>query len=248
MGLAREIFQEGVRIPPVKLVRRGRLNRDVLAMVLSNVRTPREREGDLTAQMAACEIGRRRLLEMIAKYGGREVLAYAGHLLDYSERMMRLEIRAIPDGVYRAEDFLDDDGITDEPVPIRVAVRIRGGRAEVDFAGSAPTCAGGINAVLAITTSAVFYVFRCLVAEEVPATAGLLRPISIYAPEGTVVNARPPAAVAGGNVETSQRIVDVLLRALAQALPERIPAASQGPMNNLTIGGIDARTGQPCAY
>lgn len=248
MGVAREIFSEGVIIPPVKLVRRGRLDRDVLALVLANVRTPHEREGDLMAQIAACEVGRRRLLEMLAKYGVREMKAYGEHLLDYSERMMRAEIRAIPDGTYRAGDCLDDDGVTEDPVPIRVAVRVRGDRTEVDFAGSAATCAGSINAVRAITESAVFYVFRCLVAEEVPATAGLMRPITIHAPEDTVVNTRPPAAVAGGNVETSQRIVDVLLRALARALPDRIPAASQGTMNNLTIGGIDPRTGQPFAY
>ncbi len=250
MGLCREIYQEGVRIPPIKIARRGRLEDDVLRLILSNVRTPAEREGDLTAQIAACQIGARRLEELVAKYGAAEVRAYMAHLLAYSERMMRAFLRRLPRGVFRAEDFLDDDGIASGPVRIRVAIRTdpRRGAAQVDFAGSAPQVEGSVNAVYAITYSAVFYVFRCLLAEDVPATAGLMAPVTVLAPEGTVVNARPPAAVAGGNVETSQRIVDVLFRALARAAPDRVPAASSGTMNNLTIGGLDSRTGQPFAY
>src|SRR5712692_2124446 len=243
MGLSREIFEEGIRIPPVKLCSGGRLVRDVVSLLLANVRTPVEREGDLTAQIAACRIGERRLDEIVDRYGLGEVETYARHLLDYSARMMRAALRKIPAGAYRAEDFLDDDGITDRPVRIAVEIRIRDGRATVDFTGSAPQCQGSINAVAAITVSAVFYVFRCLLDEQVPATAGLLRPIEVIAPEGTIVNARPPAAVAGGNVEASQRIVDTLLRALARAVPARIPAASQGTMNNFTFGGEDPRNG-----
>ena len=249
MGLSREIFEEGLRVPPVKIMEKGRIARDALAMLLANVRTPREREGDLTAQIAACRIGERRLIGMAEKYGSREVLAYGRHLLDYSARMMAATIAAIPDGVYRAEDFLDDDGVTEEPLRIAVAIRIRGKNAEVDFTGSAPQCAGSVNAVAAITESAVFYVFRCLLDEEVPATSGLMRTVRVIAPEGTIVNARLPAAVAGGNVETSQRIVDALLKALARAVPSRVPAASQGTMNNLTFGGPDPRHGgAPFAY
>ena len=247
MGLSRDIYQEGVRIPPLKLAECGRLRRDVLGLILANVRTPVEREGDLTAQIAACRLGARRLQELVARYGAREVRAYGGHLLDYSERMMRATLRTIPAGTYAAEDFLDDDGITSDPVRIRVRLRVGGGRAAVDFTGSAPQTVGSVNAVRAITVSAVFYVFRCLVPEETPATAGLLRPIEVVTPARSVVDAEPPAAVAAGNVETSQRIVDTLLRALAQAIPERIPAASQGTMNNFTVGGLDA-DGQPFAY
>jgi len=163
--------------------------------------------------------------------------------------MMRSVLRGIPSGVYRAVDFLDDDGISARPLRIAVAIRVRGGRATVDFTGSASQCAGSVNAVRAIAESAVFYVFRCLLGEQVPATSGLMRSIRVIAPGGTIVNARPPAAVAGGNVETSQRMVDVLLRALARALPDRIPAASQGTMNNLTLGGADPRRdGAPFAY
>src|SRR6266446_5131948 len=239
MGLTREIFQEGLRIPPVKILESGHVARDIMSIILANVRTAREREGDITAQIAACRIGERRLLGMAAKYGKREVLAYGRHLLDYSAKMMSATLAEIPEGVYRAEDFLDDDGITDQPQRITVAIRIRRRRAAVDFTGSAPQCAGSVNAVAAITQSAVFYVFRCLLDEQVPATSGLMRPIRVIAPPGTIVNARLPAAVAGGNVETSQRIVDALLRALAQAVPDRIPAAASGTMNNLTIGGMD---------
>jgi N-methylhydantoinase B len=249
MGLSREIFEEGLRVPPVKLMEKGRISRDVMAILLANVRTPREREGDLSAQIAACRIGQRRLMAFAAKYGSREVMAYGRHLLEYSDRMMASTIAAIPDGVYRAEDFLDDDGVTNTRQRLAVAVRIRGKTAEIDFSGSAPQCLGSVNAVAAITESAVFYVFRCLLAEQVPATAGLMHSIRVIAPAGTIVNASVPAAVAGGNVETSQRIVDTLLRALARAIPDKIPAASQGTMNNLSFGGVDSRRGGgPFAY
>jgi N-methylhydantoinase B len=249
MGLSREIYEEGLRVPPVKILEGGRVVRDVMSMILANVRTPRECEGDLTAQIASCRIGERRLMGMVKKYGRREVASYGKHLLDYSAKMMAATISAIPDGVYRATDFLDDDGVTAQPQRITVTIRVRGTRAAVDFSGSAPQCAGSVNAVAAITQSAVFYVFRCLLDEEVPATSGLMRSIRVIAPLGTIVNARPPAAVAGGNVETSQRIVDTLLRALARAIPSRIPAASQGTMNNLSLGGLDRRHGSaPFAY
>jgi N-methylhydantoinase B len=284
MGLCREIYQEGVRIPPVKLVRAGVTDRDVLALLLNNVRTPEEREGDLGAQLAACHNGAERLREVCRRYGVEKARLAARELLEYSEELMRAFLQHVPAGTCRAEDFLDGDGISEKPVRIAVEVRfhklsgrgkgrqqdavgIAGGEAgatmrgrgrprhavTVDFTGSDPQVEGSINAVAAITYSACFYVFRCLLAEDVPATAGLMRPIQVIAPEGTIVNARPPAAVAGGNVETSQRIVDVLLRALAQAIPARIPAAASGTMNNLTIGGIDlrqgdTRTGRPFAY
>ncbi len=249
MGLTREIYQEGVRIPPLKVLEGGKVSRDVMSLLLANVRTRDEREGDLTAQIASARIGERRLLGLLEKYGPREVETYEKHLLNYSERMMRATLREIPDGAYRGEDFLDDDGIGEEPVRICCTIHKRGDRARVDFTGSSPQVEGSINAVEAITFSAVFYCFRCLIPEQVPATAGLMRPIAVIAPLGTIVNARPPAAVAGGNVEASQRTVDTVLRALAKALPRRIPAASQGTMNNLSFGGLDARRGgAPFAY
>ncbi|HEV2234382.1 MAG TPA: hydantoinase B/oxoprolinase family protein [Terriglobia bacterium] len=252
MGLSEEIFQEGLRIPPVALARGGKIQQDILAVVLANVRTPREREGDLTAQVASCRLGERRLIELVKKYGLRKTEFYLETLQGYSSRLMREALARIPEGVYFAEDFLDDDGYSQKPVRFRVTIGIHQGRAMVDFAGSSPSQRGSVNAVLAITYSAVFYVFRCLLGEDVPACAGLMEAIDLRAPEGSVVNARPPSAVAAGNVETSQRIVDVLLKALAQALPGRIPAASSGTMNNISFGGFypdqGPRAGEPFAY
>jgi N-methylhydantoinase B len=263
MGLCREIYQEGLRIPPVKLMRRGVMNLDVLALLLNNVRTPEEREGDLGAQIAACHTGAQRLREVCARYGVQRARQAADDLLEYSEDLMRAFLQGVPPGEYGAEDFLDGDGIGDRPIKIVVTIKVhrpwnrgrvaRSPMVTVDFTGSDPQVEGSVNAVAAITYSACFYVFRCLLAEDVPAAAGLMRPIKVIAPKGTIVNARPPAAVAGGNVETSQRIVDVLLRALAQAIPDRIPAAASGTMNNLTIGGMHpgasgSHPGEPFAY
>jgi N-methylhydantoinase B len=269
MGLCREIYQEGFRIPPVGIVRGGVMERDVLALLLNNVRTPEEREGDLGAQLAACHTGAERLREVCARYGIDRAQRAGRELLQYSEELMRAFLLLVPPGAYHGEDFLDNDGISSKPVKIAVTVKVAPkrmlGRVSgpartarrpvptkamviVDFTGSDPQVEGSVNAVEAIAYSACFYVFRCLLADEVPATSGLMRPVDVIAPQGTIVNARPPAAVAGGNVETSQRIVDVLLRALALAIPDRIPAAASGTMNNLTIGGIDPRTGRPFAY
>jgi N-methylhydantoinase B len=250
MGPAREIYQEGLRIPSIRIVRGGKIDREILSLILLNVRTPVEREGDLAAQIGACQVGERRLHEIVQKYGLDAVEALTEELLDYSDRLMRAELRTLPGGRFAAEDFLDDDGINDEPIRIAVSIEIDplAGSVAIDFAGSSPQVSGSVNAVYAITYSACFYVLRCLLAEDAPATAGLMYPVTVLAPEGTIVHARPPAAVAGGNVETSQRIVDVLLRALAQASPQRVPAASYGTMSNLTIGGIDHRSNQPFTY
>ena len=250
MGLCREIWQEGLRIPPLKLIEAGELNKSLLALILTNVRTPREREGDLTAQIGACRIGLERVSELVAKYGLERIQLHAARILDHAERLMRAELETLPEGEFGAEDFLDEDGIVDAPVAIRVTVKTRPKRGEItfDFTGSAAQVSGSLNAVAAITYSAIFYVLRCLLPEEAAPCAGLMRPVELVLPERTIVNAFPPAAVAGGNVETSQRIVDVLLRAFSAILPERIPAASSGTMSNLTIGGVDPRNGQPYAY
>jgi N-methylhydantoinase B len=237
MPVAREIFQEGLIIPPVKLVRGGETDLDILDLILANVRTPQERRGDLQAQIAANRRGAERFVELVNRYGSGEVDEAMDQLMAYTERMTRHLLASLPDGDYAFSDSLDNDGITSYPVPIVVKVSILGEQAVVDFTGSAPQQQGSINAVEAITLSAVYYVFRCLLGLEVPNNAGCLAPIKVIAPAGTVVNALPPAPVAGGNVETSQRIVDVLLGALAQACPEKVPAASQGTMNNVTIGG-----------
>jgi N-methylhydantoinase B len=250
MGPAEEIFQEGIRIPPVRIVRGGVVDREMLDLILLNVRTPHEREGDLDAQIGACRVGEQRIQQLAKKFGARALESLVDELLDYSERLVRAELRTMPAGEFSAEDWLDSDGVTDEPRKIAVRLRFDPDAAsvDVDFAGSSAQVAGSVNAVRAITLSACFYVLRCLLKEDAPATAGILRPLTLECPEGSIVDARPPAAVAGGNVETSQRIVDVLLRALAKAVPERVPAASAGTMSNLTIGGVDHRTGEAFTY
>lgn len=248
MPVARELFQEGLIIPPVRLVKENQVDADLLEMILANVRTPQERLGDIYAQIAANQRGVARMNEISAQYGPAEITAYMGHLLAYTERLTRALLKEVPDGVYAFTDYLDNDGIGDTPIPIQVTLTVAGDQAVVDFSGSAPQQKGGMNAVYAITLSAVFYVFRCLLSLEAPNNAGCLAPLEVRTTPGSVVNALPPAAVAGGNVETSQRIVDVLLGALAQAKPESIPAASQGTMNNLTIGGFDLRSSTPFTY
>ncbi len=252
MPLSREVYEEGLRIPPVLLVRSGSVQRDTWELLLANVRTPSEREGDLHAQLAALDVGVRRLQELAGRHGAQTLRAAFQALGDYADRLMRAVIERIPDGVYRAEDVMDDDGVTSDPVHISVAITVRAQGMRVDFSGSEPQRAGNINAVSAITESAVRYALRCvaqaLLGTPLPAGGGALAAVEVVAPPGTVVNARPPAAVAAGNVETSQRIVDVVFRALGRALPDIVPACSSGTMNNFTIGGVDPDSGQPFAY
>jgi len=250
MGPAREIFQEGIRIPQVRLIRNGELDREMLALLLANVRTPGERDGDLQAQIGACRVGETRLKQLDKTYGTARLSFLGDALLDYSERLIRSQLRNLPAGEFTAEDWLDDDGVSDQPVPISVRLRIdpTQGTLDIDFDGTSPQVQGSLNAVRSITLSACFYLLRCLLPENAPSTAALLRPLKLFTTPGTVVDALLPAAVAGGNVETSQRIVDTLLQALAKAMPGRVPAASAGTMSNLTIGGIDSRTGEPFTY
>jgi len=239
MPLATEIFQEGVIIPPLKLMKKGKLNDDLLSLFLANVRTAQERKGDLLAQMAANEKGKQRLEEVISKYGLKKIIRYTHLIQQYTEKILRETIREIPDGKYSYADYLDDDGIRNEPVKIGVEITIKGNEALIDFSSSSPQVEGGVNANFAVTYSAVLYVFRSLIEEDIPFNTGLMKPLKINAPQGLVVNALYPAATAGGNVETSQRIVDTLLGALSQAIPQRIPAASSGTMNNIAFGGYD---------
>jgi N-methylhydantoinase B/oxoprolinase/acetone carboxylase alpha subunit len=248
MGLAREIYQEGLRIPPIRLVIGGETDEALLRLITANVRTPDERRGDIVAQLMSLDRGERRIQELFQVWGGPVAARLGAALLDYSEQRMRAVISAIPDGIYAFEDFMDNDGLSCQPLRIAVAISIEGAHARIDFAGSSPQAAGPVNANLAVATAAVAYVFRCLIRDDVPFTAGLFRPLEIVAPDRSIVNAGPPAAMAAGNVETSQRITDVLLGALAQALPEAIPAASSGTMNNFTFGGWDPQRNQAFAY
>ena len=248
MPVAREIYQEGLIIPPILLVRGGQIDQSVWSLILANVRTPDEREGDLSAQIASNRVAERRLLDVVRKYGKARAVGYAKALQDYTERVVRAAIAKIPDGVYTFADALDNDGFRDVPIVIKTTLTIKGTHATVDFTGSDPQVEGSVNANFAITLSACLYAFRCLVEEDVLYNAGVARPLTVIAPAGSIVNAQRPSAVAGGNVETSQRITDVVLGALGQALPERLPAASQGTMNNITLGGTDPHRGTRFAY
>jgi len=248
MPLSSSLFQEGVIIPPTRIVKKRKIDDNVMRFILNNVRTPIEREGDFAAQIMANITGSRRVVEMIKKYGLETVDFYAKSLIDYSERVMRRTILGIPDGDYSFEDVMDDDGMGNENIRIRTAIHIHQDKAVIDFSASDSQIQGSINAVYAITLSAVLYVFRSLIKEDIPTNAGCLKPIVVLTRKGTITDSVFPAAVACGNVETSQRIVDTVLGALSQALPEIIPAASQGTMNNITIGGTDKRTGGPFTY
>ncbi len=245
---ATSVFEEGVRIPPIKLWEHGSLNKAALAVLQANVRLPEQLRRDLEGQKAVGELGAKRIGELLTRYGWRKLKEAVSDLLSYAERMMGVTIAQIPDGTYAFLDALDNDGITDKPVPICVTVTIEGDRALVDFTGSSPQRQGSINCPLTVTLAAVRYCFLCLAPEGIPLNEGAFLPIEVIAPEGTVVNATFPAAVAAGNVETSQRIVDVLLGALAKALPDKIPAASQGTMNNFAFGGYDPMRKRLFAY
>lgn len=248
MPLATEIFQEGLIIPPVKLIERGSLDSDILNLILANVRTPEERKGDLLAQIAANEKGKQRLEEVIKKYGLKKILLYTNLIQHYTEKALRETIQEIPDGEYVYTDYLDNDGINKEPIKISVRLQIKNDEALIDFSSSSQQVEGSVNANIAVTYSAVLYVFRSLIEEDIPFNTGLLRPLKIKAPPGLIVNAQYPSATAAGNVETSQRIVDVLLGALSQAIPQKIPAASSGTMNNVTFGGYDSSRKTNFAY
>jgi N-methylhydantoinase B len=252
MPLAREIYEEGLRIPPVRLYRAGKRNEELWRVLLANVRTPRERSGDLEAQLAALATGRTRLCEIAARRGVEPTLGAMEALIAYADRLVEAGLAMIPDGRYAAEDFLEDDGFGSGPIPIRAEISVTGSALQIDFAGTSPQVPGGVNAVAAITSSAARYVVRCLVealiGEPLPAGGGSMSAVTLALPERSVVNASAPAAVAAGNVETSQRITDVLFAAFAQALPDLVPALSQGTMNNTTIGGPDPRTGGVFAY
>ncbi len=257
MPLGTEIHQEGLVIPPVRFVRGGHVDEGILALILANSRTPAERDADLRAQLSALTAGERRLREWAARWGARELAGCAGALQTAGRRAMERMLTGLPRGRFSAEERLEDDGFGAGPITLRVELTLGGPRAVVDLRGSDDQVRGGINAVAAITRSAVHYVFRCLLAErsdaaaaagETPWNAGSWEPIRILTRPGSVLDARPPAAVAGGNVETSQRVVDLLLSALARALPGEIPADSQGTMNNLAFGGEHPLTGKPFAY
>jgi N-methylhydantoinase B len=247
-ALSRDVNQEGIRIPPIKLWESGKPNRQLLDFVLTNVRTPDERLGDLRAQRAANLVGAKRLTELLKKSSASSVESGMKQLIDYSEELMVKKIRELPKKSSSTVDYLDDDGQGTTDIPIKVRIKIGRESIAFDFTGSAKQVRGPLNAVYSVTLSAVYYVVRCVTDPSIPANAGCFKPIQVKAPSGTIVNAGPPAPVAGGNVETSTRIVDVTLKAFSRIIPERVCAACQGTMNNVTIGGVDPRTGKYFTY
>lgn len=252
MPLAREIFQEGLRIPPVLFYQGGTRNEAFWTVLLANVRTPVERAGDLDAQLAALHAGTVRLIQIVDRKGIDQTVTAMRALIAYADRLLEAAIKLLPDGHYAATDYMDDDGFGTGPVPICGALTVMGNRLRVDFEGTSPQVPGGINAVAAVTSSATRYVVRCVaeavLGESLPAGGGSMGPVEILMPEGSLVNARLPASVAAGNVETSQRITDVLIQAFGKAVPDLMPALSQGTMNNTAMGGVDPRTGMAFAY
>jgi N-methylhydantoinase B len=246
LPLARDLYGEGLVLPPVRLVREGQLDEDLMSLVCANTRTPEERRGDIQAQLAAHHTGAERLTELLAD-GAQGFSDAALALLAYTERRARTQLERLKDGQYSFNDVIEDDGHSLDELTIQVSVTVDGSDLTFDFAGSAPQVSGSVNAPLAVTQSAVFYVVACLL-DDVPVNAGTFAPVTVRADVGTVVNPVSPAPVSAGNVETSQRIVDVVLGALADAAPDLVPAASQGTMNNLTVGGIDPRSGRAFTY
>jgi len=237
-GDSTELYQEGLIIPPVKFVRGGVIDPEISRLIRSNVRTPEVQMGDLRAQIAANYTGIRRLTELMGEYGAETVHSAMEAVMDYSERRMRAEIQAMPDGVYEAEDWMEDTGAWGDPAKITVTVSIEGDEIRFDYSGTSPQVEGPVNAPLGVTLAGVFFTLISVTDPTIPVNDGCFRPIGLHVPEGCMMNPVRPAPVAGGNVETSQRNVDVLMKALAEAVPEKVPAASQGTMNNVSIGGI----------
>jgi N-methylhydantoinase B len=236
-----EIYQEGLRIPPVQIAQGGDLDEDLLSVILANVRTPTERRGDLRAQLAANETGRHRAAELFDRYGIDTVLDVLSAVMEYSEQRMRQSIADLPDGETSFEDVLDDDGRGNTNLPVVATITVDGSDLTVDFDGTAAQTDGPINAVYAVTASATYYAVRTVTDPDIPPNHGCYRPVTIRTPSRSLVDPDPPAAVVGGNLETSQRITDVVLGALAEFAPEAVPAAGQGTMNNVTFGGTDPR-------
>lgn len=248
MPLSSSIFQEGFIIPPIKLLKRGELNEEFMKLFLRNVRTPKEREGDFKAQIMANLVGLRRLKELIEKEGVHKVVYFSEKLIEYSEKFIRERIKKLPQGEYEFTDYMEDDGYGNEDIKIHLKLKVSKDKLVFDFTNSDEQTKGGINAVRAITLSAVYYCVISILGKDIPINEGCFKPIEVITRKGTIVDASFPCGVAAGNVETSQRIVDVVLGAFAKVLPKEIPAASQGTMNNVAVGGINPNTGESFTY
>lgn len=246
-GNATEIFQEGLRIPPVKIVRKGVVNKDIINLIMVNSRTPKLRKGDLMAQLSANWTGEKRLIELIQRKGLKTYKLAVNEILNYSERRFLSVFENFPDKEAKGIDYMDGDGISAERIKLVVKVKKIKNHLTFDFTGTSKQVRGAVNCPYAVTLSGAYFVLRSITDPTIPTNEGLYRHLTVTVPEGSVLNAKPPAAVVGGNVETSQRVVDTLLKAFSKIIPERIPAASQGTMNNLIIGGMDANK-QPFTF
>ena len=246
--ISTEIFQEGIRIPPIRIMREGRMVEEVMALLTTNVRTSQELEGDIQAQLAANNVGQRRLLEIVDKYGPDKAVFYMDELVAYSERRMRARIKELPVGVYDFEDYLEGDGISNDRLTIRTSLKIAPDGIVVDFSGTSPQTKGSVNCTRAVTLACTYYALKSAIEPELPSAGGTFRAVEVITPEGSILNPRFPAPVSNANINTSQRIADVVLGALAQALPKQVPAASSGSMGLFTIGGLNPSTGQYYSY
>jgi N-methylhydantoinase B len=246
--ISTQIFQEGIRIPPIKLRKRGKVDDEIMALITNNVRTSYETYGDFQAQLAANNVGERRLKETISKHGLSRVTFYMNEIIDYSERRMRNRIRQLPNGVFSFEDYLEGDGLSDALLKIKVTLTIEEDRILVDFTGTDPQARGSVNSTRAVTLACVTFALKSAIDPDLPSSEGALRPVEVVTPPGTLVNPDFPAPVSNANINTAQRITDVVLGALSKAIPEKVPAASTGSMSNFIIGGVDPRSGQYYSY
>jgi len=248
MSLVRNFNDEGFLISPQNIVTNNNIEEEILETFLKNVRKPQERKGDILAQLSCLEKGNQRLIQLTNSWTKEKILSTIEMLIDYGETVMRETIKEIPDGEYKFCDALDDDGFNDTPINIRLNLKIKEDHAVLDFTNTDDQVESSINTVKSVTASCCYYVFFCLLGEDYPINQGSLNPIKIITKKGSIVDAKKPAPVSAGNVETSQRIVDVILGALSKALPDKIPAASCGTMNNISFGGIDPRSHEEFTY
>ncbi|UCF82190.1 MAG: hydantoinase B/oxoprolinase family protein [Desulfobacteraceae bacterium] len=246
--ISTEIFQEGLRIPPVKFCRRGEINEEIMGIITNNVRTSYETQGDFQAQLAANNVGERRIREIISKYGPDMVSFYMNGIMDYAERRMVTSIEKLPKGTFSFEDCLEGDGLTDNLLKIRATLTIENDRLLVDFTGTDSQAKGSVNCTRAVTLACVYYALKSAIDPELPSSAGTFRPVEVKTPLGTLVNPKFPAPVSNANINTSQRITEVILGALSKTICERVPAASTGSMSIFTIGGVDPRNGEYYSY
>ena len=246
--ISTEIFQEGLRIPPVKFRKRGEIDEEIMNIITNNVRTSYETQGDFQAQLAANNVGERRIREIISKYGPDMVNFYMNGIMDYAERRMVTSIEELSKGTFSFEDYLEGDGLTDNLLKIRATLTIENKRILVDFTGTDTQAKGSVNCTRAVTLACVYYALKSAINPELPSSAGTFRPVEVNTPLGTLVNPKFPAPVSNANINTSQRITEVILGALSKTICERVPAASTGSMSIFTIGGVDPRNGEYYSY